>query len=209
MVSFVYLDIGGVMVVDFNTDSRKWTGFERHLGVRPRDFDRFESFWHGYDNEVNTGRELATLIPAINKAFGCGIPADYPLLDEFIGRFTPNRAIWPMVREIAKRYKMGLITNAGPHMLDRIRSQGVLPRLRWDAVVDSSVEKVLKPDYRIYRIAEARSGFKGGEVAFVDNSEENVRAARRIGWKAFLYDSSAPKRANAALMEWMAAQGSV
>lgn len=45
-----------------------------------------------------------------------------------------------------------------------------------------------KPDSRIYRHVEEVSGFMGGEIAFYDDAEKNVAAARAVGWHAETVD---------------------
>ena len=40
-----------------------------------------------------------------------------------------------------------------------------------------------KPDERIYRHVEERTGVRGSQVMFFDDRAENVRAATRIGWQ--------------------------
>jgi epoxide hydrolase-like predicted phosphatase len=48
----------------------------------------------------------------------------------------------------------------------------------------------LKPDERIYRIAEQRSGVRGGEVLFIDDKPENVSGARQLGWQTICHQSA-------------------
>jgi FMN phosphatase YigB (HAD superfamily) len=46
----------------------------------------------------------------------------------------------------------------------------------------------VKPDQRIYRLAEAQLGVAGDAVVFFDDLEENVDAAQRVGWRAHQID---------------------
>lgn len=52
---------------------------------------------------------------------------------------------------------------------------------RFRDIVVSGVEKVIKPDPAIYRIACARGGFAPHEAVFIDDSEKNVLGARAFG----------------------------
>ena len=49
---------------------------------------------------------------------------------------------------------------------------------------------VLKPEPRIYEIAEQRSGVDGCEILFLDDKPENVAAGKRHGWLTILHRSS-------------------
>jgi len=42
----------------------------------------------------------------------------------------------------------------------------------------------IKPDARIYRHVEDETGINGGQILFFDDREENVAAARDLGWQA-------------------------
>ena len=45
-----------------------------------------------------------------------------------------------------------------------------------------------KPDEKIYRHVEARTGVRGSRVLFFDDRAENVEAAKRIGWRAHVIE---------------------
>lgn len=64
--------------------------------------------------------------------------------------------------------------------------------------------ELMKPDPEIYRIFEEQVGRSGGEIAFFDDTEANVQAARRAGWLAETIDpaGSPPEQIMAALQAW-------
>jgi len=71
----------------------------------------------------------------------------------------------------------------------------ILPALtRFRDVIVSGDEGVVKPDPAIYAIARARIGVDPGEVIFVDDREENVRAARTAGFQAELFTGAPAAR---------------
>lgn len=77
-----------------------------------------------------------------------------------------------------------------PGMLEAIRQKGLLPNIAWEVVVDSSEVGFCKPNSEIYELAQDRAGVKPEEILFVDNTRENIEAAKRLGWQAVLYESS-------------------
>jgi 2-haloacid dehalogenase len=56
-------------------------------------------------------------------------------------------------------------------------------------IVVSGVEKMVKPDPAIYRLACARGGFAPHEAVFIDDSEKNVAGAQRFGMKGVHFRS--------------------
>jgi len=49
--------------------------------------------------------------------------------------------------------------------------------------------KLLKPDKRMYRLALDAIGCKPKEAVFIDDREENVAAARKMGMEGILFKS--------------------
>lgn len=78
--------------------------------------------------------------------------------------------------------------------------------MKWDVIIDSSIEGVKKPDKPVYRLAEKRAGFHGNEVVLVDNSQRNIEGARALGWTTFLYNPADPRKSSADLMAWLDGQ---
>jgi 2-haloacid dehalogenase len=62
----------------------------------------------------------------------------------------------------------------------------------------SGEEKVIKPDPRIFEVLLERAGRRASECLFVDDSERNVAAARRLGFDAVRFET--PERLREALV---------
>ena len=59
----------------------------------------------------------------------------------------------------------------------------------FDGIVVSGVEKVVKPDRRIYEILLERYSLKPGECAFIDDNQDNVDMAKMLGINAIRFDN--------------------
>ncbi|MCL5009752.1 MAG: hypothetical protein M1433_02110 [Candidatus Parvarchaeota archaeon] len=189
MISFVYFDVDRVLTFGFD-----WEMLESDIGIPDGKQGEFMHFWNEHDYELNTGKDIDALIPEIESLFGAKFPNGYSFLnDGFVARLSANKTLWPIVENLRKSLPIGLLTNMYPHMLDAIGKRGLLPDVPWDAVIDSSVEGMQKPDYRIFELAERRSRARSDEILFIDNYIDNVNAASEFGWKTFLYD---PENAN-------------
>jgi HAD superfamily hydrolase (TIGR01509 family) len=55
--------------------------------------------------------------------------------------------------------------------------------------------RAMKPDPRLYQVLEARSGFRGPELLYLDDRPENVEAAAARGWRVILHETPADSRA--------------
>lgn len=201
MIKFIYFDVGGVVIKDFS-ETNKWDGLKRELGIPQSRSQEFEDIYNLYQDEINTNLEIDSLLSIYKEKFNIKISENYSLLvDGFIKRFEKNLSIWPVIITAKNKFKIGLLTNMYPNMLTEIKKAGLLPDVVFDQIIDSSVEKVQKPYKPIYELAENRSGFKGNEILFVDNSEKHLNTAKKFGWETFLYDSSSYERSSEKLIK--------
>jgi len=190
MIKFIYFDVGGVVIKDFS-ETDKWNDLKRELGIPANKSQEFEDIYDLFQDEINTNREIDSLLPIYEEKFNIKIPNDYSLLvDGFIKRFERNLDISSIIEAAKRKAKVGLLTNMYPHMYTEIKKANLLPNIDFDQIIDSSIERIQKPYKPIYKLAQKRSGFKANEILFIDNSQKNIDAARELEWKTFFYDSS-------------------
>ncbi len=200
-IKFIYFDVGGVVIKDFS-GTNKWEELKVELGIPKNKDQEFEDIYDFYQDEINTTREIDSLIPIYKEKFGISLPDGYSfLVDGFVKRFEKNIDIWPVVELAKRKYKIGLLTNMYPKMLVEIREAGLLPNIEFDQIIDSSIEKVQKPYKEIYELAEKRCGFKGDEILFIDNSQKHLDSAKQLGWQTFFYDPSDTKKSSKVLLD--------
>ncbi len=87
-----------------------------------------------------------------------------------------------------KGRKIYLLSNASIRLVDYFETKSIF-RL-FDGYVCSAAEKVLKPDERIYRILLERFNLNAGECFFVDDLEENIEAAKKLGFFGQVFKGS-------------------
>lgn len=62
-------------------------------------------------------------------------------------------------------------------------------------IVVSGAERMVKPDLAIYRLALDRFGLTAGQALFIDDRDENVRAAQTLGMRGHLFRNSGALKA--------------
>ncbi len=78
------------------------------------------------------------------------------------------------------------LTNFGHEFWATFRPTEPIFELFEDVIV-SGTERVAKPDPRIYKIVEERSGRPGEALFFTDDNPANIEAAKARGWDAHLF----------------------
>ena len=88
----------------------------------------------------------------------------------------------------AKGYRVFGLSNWSVETFAMVRPVYPVLDLMEDMVI-SGVEKVMKPDHRIFELALNRFGIKAEETVFIDDNPKNVQAACEVGIKGILFQS--------------------
>jgi 2-haloacid dehalogenase len=141
--------------------------------------------WHF---EHDRGRALADMVPeriALYPQYEAHIRAYAERFNETIP--GPVEGAHELVERLAGAgVPLYCLTNFGDEFFAAFRpTQPVFDH--FEDIIVSGVEKVAKPDARIYAIVEERSGFDGAALFFTDDNAANIAAARARGWNAHLF----------------------
>jgi HAD superfamily hydrolase (TIGR01509 family) len=184
-VKFVYVDMNGVMVRFFQ---RAFATLSEETDVM---VDKIESaFWH-YNDAANRG-DLS--INDFNEAMAQHLHINkFNWTEYYLDAVEPIKETEKLLRSLSGKIKLGMLTNTMPGFINELKKKKYIPDIKYDAVVDSSEVKAIKPEAKIYEIAEQMSGCKGSEIFFVDDSRTNLMAAERFGWRVLWFDDFRPK----------------
>lgn len=179
-VGFVYFDINGCLVRFYHR------AFTRLAEVSGAPADIIETtFWH-YNDEVCRGDiNMEDFNSAFAKALGI---AELNWLDYYIDAIEPIPEMHELVRWASQHYKIGLLTNIMPGFVNVMRKRGILPDVRYDAIIDSSEVGAIKPEARIYEMATQKTGLEPSEILLVDDARTNLMAAEKQGWHVLWFD---------------------
>ncbi len=141
--------------------------------------------WHF---EHDRGRALTDMVPeriALFPQYEAHIRAYATRFNETVpGPVEGSHAL--VDRLAARGVPLFCLTNFGDEFWQAFRPAQPIFDLFEDIVV-SGVEKVAKPEARIYAILEDRSGRAGTELFFTDDNPANIAAAKARGWDAHLF----------------------
>lgn len=201
---FIYFDVGGVLILDFSK-TNKWQSMMDDLGVPPAQQAAFAQLFKHYEPQFCTGHNPSEFLEQARSQLNLAIPADYDLVADFVSRFTTNPSIHPLVEELSHSYRLGLLTAQYPGMLELLRQRQLLPPTSFAVVIDSSIERVTKPDPAIYALAQERAGVAASEILFIDNKSDLLVVPQQMGWQTFFYDPEFPEASTRALRAYISA----
>ena len=117
--------------------------------------------------------------------------ADY-LIGRWYEPIIPVEGMEELVCELKERgYGIYLLSNAS--VMQKVYWPTIPCAKYFDGTVVSADEHVMKPDEKIYTILLERYGLKASECIYIDDREENVSTAGRLGMCPYQFDGDVRK----------------
>jgi HAD superfamily hydrolase (TIGR01509 family) len=184
-VSFVYFDVNGCLIRFYE---RAFARLAEQFSV-PADVIE-TAFWH-YNDDACRGT-MSSHDFNLALAARIGVP-ELDWKAQYLEVTEPMPEMQDLLRWTADNYKTGLLTNISPGFMSGLRDQNKIPALPYDAVVDSSEIGAIKPESKIFEIAQARAGVPPSEILLIDDTRGNLNAAESFGWHVLWFDYARPE----------------
>ena len=184
-VTFVYLDVNGTIVRFFHR------AFTEIANVASQPTDMIETlFWRHYDS-INCGQ---ITMEEFNSALGKELDIEeFDWNKYYLDNVEPVPGIKELIDWIAANYEIGLISNSMPGSIDELRRRGLIPDVKYAAIVDSSKVGLVKPDPRIYEKAQELAAVQPNEILLIDDTRPNLVAADKAGWQGLWSEELNPE----------------
>ena len=190
--SAVVFDVGNVLY-DWNPrflyerlieDDRALDAFLRDVATRE---------WHFQHDAGRPFAETSAELSAEYPEYAEHIAVWGPRFSETIPGMLPGMRA--LVEELdAADVPLYAITNFSGEFWGPFRAREAAIFDRFQGVVVSGDEKLVKPDAAIYRLALDRFGLKPDEAVFVDDREDNIAGAEAVGIPGLLFTDAATLR---------------
>lgn len=179
-VSFVYFDVNSTLVY---ATLRGFSTLSAKSGVLP---DVIEStYWHYNDAVCRGTMSLSDFNKTLSAKLGIAVDWESVYLDS-------AEAIEP-VQELlawaAQHYRVGLMSNTMPGFLHGLLRRGILPKLPYAVIIDSSEVGAVKPEPDVYQAAQTAASVPAREIMLIDDIRANLVAAEKLGWHVGLLDT--------------------
>ena len=192
-VSFVYFDVNGCLVHFYQA---AFVALAQAIGAP---YDTVETaFWHHNDDVCRGAMSLHDFNVYLADRLGVE-SVDWQ--KQYMDTVEPVNEMQELLKWASERYHVGLLTNIMPGFLNVMFRQGHLPKLQYDAIVDSSEVGTIKPEPKIYELAAQRAGCPPEEILLIDDSRANLMAAEKAGWHVLWFDDARPGEAVARVRE--------
>lgn len=186
MIDTIVFDLGNVLV-DFC-----WEKCFRELGYEGKEFEDLadatvrDDVWNQHDKGELSSDEILSLMIANNPAMESAIRDIYNHLAQMI---NPRDYAFDWIASLKKAgYKVYILSNFSKKCYEECTYQlDVIKNV--DGVVFSFMEKLIKPDEKIYKILFERYNIKPENAVFVDDRADNIMTARSLGMTGIVFES--------------------
>jgi FMN phosphatase YigB (HAD superfamily) len=183
-VRFVYFDINGCLVRFFH---RAFTNMTHETGV-PADIIE-TTFWH-YNDAACRGEMT---MEEFNQQFASRLGLrEVDWMKYYLDAVDKIDEMQEVVAWVADNYYVGLLSNIMPGFIDEMIERNLLPKIAYDVIIDSSQVGAIKPEQKIYEIAQSRTAVQPEEILLIDDSRSNLMAAEKMGWHVQWFDDYRP-----------------
>ncbi len=181
MIKAIVFDLGGVV---FKSDTGSFETREVLAEELNIEADKLHNFWFKRKEAMITGkmsedRYFTDLIRELHLKISLEeikkLIRSYNIIDENMEN---------IIYSLKKKYSIFALTNDVAEWID-FRIKNFKLNDSFNFIISSSDLGLAKPDPKIYKYLVKRLNLNPEEIIFIDNREENIEPALRLGIKAF------------------------
>lgn len=184
---FVYFDLGNVLCFfDHQRSVENMVAITGSDSTTIRNIVYVADLEHRYETGLISGKEFVNEISQSLKIPSLDCDA---MLIAASDMFRPNDEILAVLNRIESMgIPIGILSNTCDAHWQWIVNQNYPQlRFRFDPIVLSYEEKVMKPDREIYRLSTEKCGFEAHKIFFTDDRIDNIDAAKQFGWSTHAF----------------------
>lgn len=156
--------------------------------------EELDRIYEPYDTDANLGIvNIPDIWPILCQKLNIKNGQGYDFIKSWVSDYEPIAPMHEFIKSIDGVYPLGIISNYYSGFYDECLRQGFIPQVSFSDVIISADVGLMKPDVKIYELAEAHSGFHGEQILFIDDKQENIDTAITLGWQTFHFDFHSPE----------------
>ncbi len=186
MIDTVIFDVGGVLVRSAGRENRRRWENKLHL-------EEWESEEIVFNSQMGTKAQLGQIS---ERELWLWVAERLNLTSEDLEVFRNDfwaddlvdSVLVELIKELRPDYQTAIISNATESLRTNLAKTHEIADV-FDLIVCSAEEGVMKPDQEIYLRTLTRLNRPAIDCLFIDDTEENVNAARALGIKTIHFNS--------------------
>ena len=108
------------------------------------------------------------------------------ILHDWLGTAVINGDMINLIKELKKKYKISLLSNASSGFINRILKRININEL-FNCIIISSEEGMIKPNKEIFELMLSKMKVEASKSVFIDDNIFNVEGANEVGMTGILF----------------------
>lgn len=183
-VRFVYFDVNHVLVSRFE---HAFTDAARELGISADVVENL--FWRHSDSVCRGQMSMEKYNAATAKELGI---SRFDWHDYYMRNIKTMPGMAELVKWVGEHFEVGIISNHMPGFIDELIDKKIIPEADYKVVVDSCRVGAIKPEPKIYKVAQELADMAPNEILLVDDTRPFLTAADQAGWQILWFDELDP-----------------
>jgi len=187
MIRAVIFDFG--RVISAQKPATLFRTYEKDLGIPAGTINKLMFDSQAWMDALVGSKTLDTYWEAIGPELGLKTKRE---IDSFRRRYNADEAInegvLALIQRLHARFKLAVLSNSPPGLAEWLSEWEILDF--FDVVCCSRDEGVVKPDYAAFELTLKKLGVEPEEAVFIDDTYENVKAAREMGLYGILFTTA-------------------
>jgi putative hydrolase of the HAD superfamily len=96
------------------------------------------------------------------------------------------------MNELCGYANIGILSNMSSVIFKLLKQKQLIPDIAYTTEIVSAEIGLIKPSKEIFEYAANKMGLASKDIFFIDDTEINVKIAKSLDWKAFLFDTDNP-----------------
>jgi len=181
-VKFIYFDLGGVII----NNRVAVHNVAKRFGILPEHIRQIlDQNWSAACRGLLSSQEYMALFKPLNI---------FHPHDDFVDFWSDHQGIYhetlKLIHELSETFRLGILSNAELGMIEAHMNKKKLPRNTWSAIIESAQHKTIKPEKKIYKIAEKAANVVPEEIFFIDDVPKHIEVAKSLGWQGEVFDTN-------------------
>ncbi len=183
MIKKIFFDFDGVLTTDKTGAETHSKYFSQKIGVNAQEL---LSKVKQYNGEIDAGKiSIKDVWESICKEAKIEFNPNW-LQEAFISTPIDERML-EYARQLKNKYSVGIITDNSTERMNVIMEQNKGFNI-FDTIIISEDVKCTKEGTEIFEITTQRANVNAEECIFIDNKQENVDTAKKVGFIGLYFD---------------------
>jgi FMN phosphatase YigB (HAD superfamily) len=182
----IFFDVGNVLLTFSGALENLSKNLDLPLSV-------CQKVWQNSEHDLCSGKykpqELWNRLRQKSKYSG----VDIDLPSFWVDHRIPILDMHLLTQQLFAHYQVGIFSNLYLGIFNQLIINEKIPNLKYTTAIISCNFGIVKPDPKLFLIAQQTANVKPSEILLIDDNQQVIDTAIRLNWQTFIFDTKKPQ----------------